>query len=131
MVKPGVLLKTMPVGEPLPWPEAGGMITVVPSGVEPPGPSYVATPDPSSATQAFPFASPAIPQEFTRFGSVIGAGIDEVFDTRFTCATLPVVSPPPPRSEIVTAIPPIESVSDPLKSVIVVTTGYWPDCSYV
>src|ERR1700733_6647604 len=107
----------------MPTPLAGGMMTEVPSGVEPPGPSYVATPDPSSATQASPLASTAIPQGFTRFVAVIGAGIEGVFDTRLTWATLPVVRPPPPTSEIVTAIPPTESVSVVPRSVTETTTG--------
>ena len=55
---------------------------------------------------------------------MFGAGIDAEFETRFTWATLPVVSPAPPTSEMVTAIPATESVSVVPRSVIVVTTGY-------
>jgi len=68
-----VLLNTCPVGDPGPVPLAAGG-TVTTSGMMFPTPPYrVETPVPLSETQNGPLGDAEMPQELTRFGSVLRA----------------------------------------------------------
>ena len=111
MAKSDVLLETMPVGSPSRGRTPAGSRPTSLRAWGPPGAFVGGDPGPFVRHPGQSVGVPAIPQGLTSFGSLIGAGIDAVFETRFTWATLPVVRPPPPTSEIVTAIPARESVS--------------------
>ena len=91
----------------------------------------MAVPEPSFATQAYPLASPAIPQGLTRLGSVFGAGDGRTARDQVYLGNAAAHQASPARSAIVTAIPATDNVSVVPRSLTVTTTGYVPAASYV